>query len=811
MTDLASLLLKVDSTQVKDGVQELDRLTAAGKRTEAQAGKIRASHALAARNVAGLARAFGDSGRFANTAAAQTSRMIKQTAGLGAASGLARHHMQNLTFQVNDLAMGLASGQSPMRVFIQQGSQIAQIGQQAGVGLGGMLKAVLRMLAPFAALGAVAGGLALALKGVKQSAASDSELREFASTLGLTRQEMKDLEDVTVTWGDTMAATFDVLAERAGTSTSEVTGLWADAMRTIGEFGKFSVAVLLGAFAGLVKGVASAFVNLGKIVATAISSAANFAVETFERMLNKIIGGINSIAGFLGMGSLNEVSFGRVASPKFEISNPLADARDQMFETFSDVQAGFDKISARASQRARDRLKKQADEMIGDRADKKGKRAREKKEREDPIAREIAQINQQIAALDRLAEAYRKGDEAALRAEAQSKAEEKALRLKTDATKFYAMELELLARQASVEGAKQINDLRFEADARQRLNDLVASGNSTFAQAQRQLDLENKVRPLIAAAAVTEGRAKQQILDIVRDLTREQARLNEQMTREQYLREKAANDNEIERLRLEVELIGKSNRERAIAIAQLEAMQRAREGGITPEQQQDLARQEVEKAKLSVRSPFEEWAATIPQSADAINEALQRIQVRGFDGLADAITDVITGTRSLKQAFGDLARSIIADIIQMTVRMLIFRAVSSVLGGGFGGGIGAGVPGGAGGGAAGPVGMASGGSFQIMGNGGTDRNILSLNGQPLARVSKGETGLIIPKKAGNLNTRQAANEQQRVVVEFVGFTDKMNVQIREESAGVMARAAPAMMRATQANIVRTLNRPRLNG
>ena len=82
------------------------------------------------------------------------------------------------------------------------------------------------------------------------------------------------------------------------------------------------------------------------------------------------------------------------------------------------------------------------------------------------------------------------------------------------------------------------------------------------------------------------------------------------------------------------------------------------------------------------RGPLEEWAATVPQTAAQINEALQSIEAQGLDGLTDAITDVITGTRSLKEAFGDLAKSIISDIIRMTVRMLIFRAVTAIFGGG---------------------------------------------------------------------------------------------------------------------------------
>lgn len=144
------------------------------------------------------------------------------------------------------------------------------------------------------------------------------------------------------------------------------------------------------------------------------------------------------------------------------------------------------------------------------------------------------------------------------------------------------------------------------------------------------------------------------------------------------------------------------------------------------------------------RGPLEDWAATVPKTAAEINEALQSIEAQGLDGLADAIGDVITGTRSLKEAFGDLAKSIIADLIRMSIRMLIFRALTSIFGGALGGGSinsGALV---AGNNAtlsamAGPLpGFASGGSFNILGRRGRDANVLALNGLPIANVNYGE-------------------------------------------------------------------------
>jgi hypothetical protein len=134
-------------------------------------------------------------------------------------------------------------------------------------------------------------------------------------------------------------------------------------------------------------------------------------------------------------------------------------------------------------------------------------------------------------------------------------------------------------------------------------------------------------------------------------------------------------------------------------------------------------------------SPLEKWAHDVPKTAAEIKQALQSIEVDGIDKLSDALTDVITGTESLKQAFHDLALSILADLLKMTIKMLIFKGIEAAFGASGGGGFSASTA--AAGGAV--PGFASGGSFLVGGRGGTDMNVLSINGIPRARVSNMET------------------------------------------------------------------------
>jgi hypothetical protein len=145
------------------------------------------------------------------------------------------------------------------------------------------------------------------------------------------------------------------------------------------------------------------------------------------------------------------------------------------------------------------------------------------------------------------------------------------------------------------------------------------------------------------------------------------------------------------------------------------------------------------------RGPLEEWAASMPQTAAQINEAIQSIEVNGLDGLSGAIADVISGTKNLGDAFGEVAKSIIADLIQMAVKMLVFRALSAAIPGLFGSSspsVGSSFSGSSGfdwsGGSTAKYGFAMGGGFTVLGKSGVDKNLLSINGLPIANVSHGE-------------------------------------------------------------------------
>jgi lambda family phage tail tape measure protein len=290
----------------------------------------------------------------------------------------------------------------------------------------------------------------------------------------------------------------------------------------------------------------------------------------------------------------------------------------------------------------------------------------------------------------------------------------------------------------------QKQDHDAELDYQVSLNKLTKGKEGMTEEQAKQLQIEYDKTDALKRQAVADNLAAEK--------SRDAAELRDS----QY-------DLQIEQLQLEADLTTNSKDRRDAELRILDVMKRQEkarlEAVIADEKSTGLAKQQAQarldaldqiyagREQITIngtRNPLEELAASVPKTAAEITQAFQQIEVDGIEGLTQALTDVITGTESLKDAFHKLAASVLADLIQMTIKMLLFRAISSAIGA-IGGGVGGGASAGAGGGSF-PVlmtgsalpGFASGGSFNIMGRTGMDRNILSLNGLPVARVSHGE-------------------------------------------------------------------------
>lgn len=113
MTDVANLGIKVDASGVTNASKELDKFVAMGAKASAAAEAFGSKTSKAAEN-------FEKS--IARAAPAMTIAN-KQTVAMNGS-------LTQLSFQLNDIASGLAMGQSPFQLMAQQGGQVFQVWQQ---------------------------------------------------------------------------------------------------------------------------------------------------------------------------------------------------------------------------------------------------------------------------------------------------------------------------------------------------------------------------------------------------------------------------------------------------------------------------------------------------------------------------------------------------------------------------------------------------------------------------------------------------------------------------------------------------------
>ncbi|MER9883095.1 phage tail length tape measure family protein [Mesorhizobium sp. M0118] len=179
--DLARLIVSIELSQAK---------------VEKQAAAIAKSAERAANKI------DGDFARANDNVAKSFQRASKSSA---VSVGQTRAAVTNLSFQLNDIAQGLASGTSPFTIMVQQGSQVSQALGSAGGGaigavraLGGAFATMVNpvTLATFAIIGLGGAAIQYFTQMLSDSEDSEKTLKEQAELIDKVAQK----------WGDALPA-----------------------------------------------------------------------------------------------------------------------------------------------------------------------------------------------------------------------------------------------------------------------------------------------------------------------------------------------------------------------------------------------------------------------------------------------------------------------------------------------------------------------------------------------------------------------------------------------------------------------------
>ncbi|MEN9924973.1 MAG: hypothetical protein RL268_1099 [Pseudomonadota bacterium] len=319
---------------------------------------------------------------------------------MGGSAKLAGHHVQNLVYQLNDMVVGLFSGQKPLTVFMQQGTQIGQIAMQAGVGIGGMARALLGLAAsaaataltnPYLLAAAAAAAVAFgAFKMFQGSVKQSGELDKYAQSLGLTKKEMEKLGPVGITVGDTMKGLWKTVSDglNLGSVFSTLKDWAVTAFETVMQVGKYAIAFIYAGWVGGFNAIRIIWSSLPAVISEAAVGAANLTISGVEFMANKAIAAINwlvdrvnPLLDRVGLSSISRIE--SVALPRMENSFAGSTARmasqikGEFSSAFGDAISMMDSFSAKWRENsiaaAKARLAAKADEIRGDKTDKAAK------------------------------------------------------------------------------------------------------------------------------------------------------------------------------------------------------------------------------------------------------------------------------------------------------------------------------------------------------------------------------------------------------------------------------------------------------
>lgn len=171
--EVASLVLRVDSTQAKTADTALDQLAVTSQKTEQAVEELAKAEKQLAVNTKEATTA-------AQTATAANKALGVSATGAGMSAGQLNNALRILPAQITDITVGLSTGQSPFTVLLQQGGQLKDMFGGVGPAIRAVGGYVAGLITPFTL--AAAGAVALAVAYEKGAA----EARAFSAAIVMT-------------------------------------------------------------------------------------------------------------------------------------------------------------------------------------------------------------------------------------------------------------------------------------------------------------------------------------------------------------------------------------------------------------------------------------------------------------------------------------------------------------------------------------------------------------------------------------------------------------------------------------------------
>jgi hypothetical protein len=692
----AVLILRTDDSALAAGVS----------RAEGQAQKLGGT----------LDRASGSSTRLAGEmlrsgqSAEQMGRGFSQAgAQVEASANAQRNSLQNLGFQLNDVATMFALGASPMQIFAAQGGQIIQVLQQmagasaqsggaaeeAGTDIEGMGDKVLETADKAKDMGGKLGAVASFLGGPWGIAITVAltALSPFIGRLFEAEDALEGVEFASSKLGDAQAILGGVLDKTTGQINTQSQALLALA-RAQAIAGRIGAQQRQAAARSELDSISRG--NLGDLrIEGSIGGARIVRAETGAGIVDAYRNGQMSAAeaerrlrSFADKGIISQDAYFRAAQA---ITSDALEAEN--VKVFDDAQAALSGDTGAARR------------IFGPQGGSGGGRGGGGgRARSGPAPRSEAE---RAADFDRQAAALQR-DTLQAQLDLATSAEERA------GIQVQLLDLEREQRLAEIEAS----DLGKERKAA-----LIAQTEALLGVAPK---IDEQGNLIVSANIGLEGQI------IVRERIAQMEREAEALAEEEFRAK-------VDALQLQLQLADTDAERKAIALKILEAeeanLNSKLNAVISSKIAEDAEKERAQRAldaqaatadtrRAAVgrqnETELERYLRRLNATPGQINEALQGIQIDGLEALNDGLTQAILGAESLGDVFSRVADQIIADLLRIAVQQAIIRPLANAL---FGGGEAGG-----------------GGLFGSIFGGGGGSGLVSTQGQNLPGVLRGFGG-----------------------------------------------------------------------
>jgi hypothetical protein len=211
---------------------------------------------------------------------------------------------------------------------------------------------------------------------------------------------------------------------------------------------------------------------------------------------------------------------------------------------------------------------------------------------------------------------------------------------------------------------------------------------------------EHEIAYQVSTGDLTKTRAQQLLTEDAKLVTLKQDKLlqDEELDRQRDFNEFAAQDADAakEHLQLQSSLAETASERRAIELKILDLAYREEKERLERLMRESKDWAEIEHARRDLlalnndqslkkqnviagtRGPMEDWLAGLPTTAAKAQEALQRLEVEGFDGLIDAALELSNGFGSAKDALLNTLKSFLLGLAKMELQKGLGSLLSGI-------------------------------------------------------------------------------------------------------------------------------------